>query len=60
MQLYNILKLKRTGKPFKIIVKNFKINDANWVESFINDYKNINNQYTEFCNRGIFNNHFAD
>ena len=68
INLFNILKLKRNGKPFKIIVltarpikninnpdikiivKNFKINDANWVESFINDYKNINNCYTEFCN----------
>lgn len=34
----------------KIIVENFKIKDADWVESFINDYGDINNYYTEFCN----------
>lgn len=40
-----------TNNPnIKIIVENFKIKDANWVESFINEYGNINNYYTEFCN----------
>ncbi len=31
------------------LIDDFKIEDANWVESFINDYGNINNKYTDYC-----------
>lgn len=67
--LYKILKQKRKGKPFKIILltakpiknvnnpnikiitENFKIKDGTWVESFINDYGTINNEYSKFCSK---------
>lgn len=66
-KLYYVLKNKRNGKPFKIIVltaktinisnpdiyvivQDFKIKDGTWIKSFINDYGDKKNQYTEFCN----------
>lgn len=64
-KLYYVLKNKRNGKPFKIIVltaktinisnpdiyvivQDFKIKDGTWIKSFINDYGDKKNQYTEF------------
>ena len=73
-KLYEVLRKKRQGKPFKLIIltskhleeiedviqitENFKIKHGNWVKSFINDYKDKQNEYTEFCSRagGILKN----
>lgn len=32
-----------------VIVQDFKINDGTWIKSFINDYGNIDNDYSRFC-----------
>lgn len=77
-KLYEVLRKKRQGKPFKLIIltskhleeiedviqisENFKIKHGNWVKSFINDYKDKQNEYTEFCSRagGILKNIIED
>ena len=45
-----------TAKPINIanpdiyvIVQDFKINDGTWIKSFINDYGDIDDQYSRFC-----------
>ena len=65
-KLYDTLKNKRNGKPFRIIiltskpinisnsdihviVDNFRIKDGKWIRSFINDYGDIDNDYSRFC-----------
>lgn len=32
-----------------VIVQDFKINDGTWIKSFINDYGDIDDQYSRFC-----------
>ena len=31
------------------LIDDFKIEDANWVESFINDYGRKHNKYSDYC-----------
>ena len=66
-RLYNTLLKKRKNKPFKLIILNssrinvpddivqitesFDITDSEWVEYMINEYKNYNNKYTDYCKK---------
>ena len=43
--------LNITNSNIIIIVEDLKIKNGNWVKSFINDYGNINDDYSKFCNK---------
>lgn len=40
-----------TNSNIIIIAEDLKIKNGNWVKSFINDYGNINDDYSKFCNK---------
>ena len=65
--LYNVLKYKRNGKPFELILltteylnniqdviqlpEHFRVEDKKWVDYFINKYGEYRNDYTDYCAR---------
>lgn len=67
LKLYNVLKNKRNGKPFKLILltskylsniseiiqisDDFTIDDSGWLVYMINEYKDYDNKYTKYQDR---------
>lgn len=67
LYLYDVLKKKRNSKPFKLILltssyvdglddviqipDDFKITDSDWLVHIINEYKDYDNKYTQYCER---------
>lgn len=67
LKLYNVLKNKRNGKQFKLILltkeyipnipeiiqipDDFTIDDGGWLVYMINEYGKFENKYTQYCER---------